>query len=119
GGESGTCVLHGDTPTTLLLRKRVHERVRTQTGLAVAHLEAGLRSHSLVHPFPEELIRLMVMRRADVLFAPDAHAVRNLADMRVHGAVIPVSANTIVESLHEALDGDFAPKSNGAVIITL
>ena len=114
GGESGTCVLHGDTPTTLLSAAMAH-----RAGLAVAHLEAGLRSHSLAHPFPEEIIRLLVMRRADVLFAPDAHAVHNLEAMRVRGRVVPVSANTIVESLRDALGGHFQPKSTGAVIITV
>jgi len=114
GGESGTCVLHGDTPTTLLSAAMAH-----RAGLDVAHLEAGLRSHSLAHPFPEELIRLLVMRRADLLFAPDGHAVRNLGAMRVRGRVIPVSANTIVESLRAALGGDLAPSSSGSVMITV
>jgi UDP-N-acetylglucosamine 2-epimerase len=114
GGESGTCVLHGDTPTTLLSAAMAH-----RAGLDVAHLEAGLRSHSLAHPFPEELIRLMVMRRADLLFAPDAHAARNLRELRVHGRVIPVSANTVVESLRAALGDDLTPSSNGAVVITV
>jgi len=114
GGCRGTCVLHGDTPTTLLSAAMAH-----RAGLEVAHLEAGLRSHSLAHPFPEELIRLMVMRRADVLFAPDAHAVRNLQQMRVRGRVIPVSANTIVESLRAALGGELAPSSTGAVVVTI
>ena len=114
GGESGTCVLHGDTPTTLLSAAMAH-----RAGLDVAHLEAGLRSHSLRHPFPEELIRLMVMRRAELLFAPDAHAVRNLTEMRVRGRVIPVSANTITESLRAALGGELAPSSSGAVVVTV
>jgi len=90
-----------------------------RAGLDVAHLEAGLRSHSLVHPFPEELIRLLVMRRAETLFAPDAHAVRNLREMRVRGRVVPVSANTIVESLRSALGDDLSPSSNGAVVVTV
>ena len=40
-----------------------------RAGLAVAHLEAGLRSRSLTQLFPEEVIRLLVMRLSDVLFA--------------------------------------------------
>jgi len=114
GGESGTCVLHGDTPTTLLSAAMAH-----RAGLDVAHLEAGLRSHSLMHPFPEELIRLIVMRRADLLFAPDRHAVDNLRALRVRGRVVPVSANTVVESLRSALGDDLTPSSNGAVVITV
>ena len=113
-GDRGMCVLHGDTPTTLLSAAMAH-----RAGLKVAHLEAGLRSHSYAHPFPEELIRVMVMRRADVLFAPDTHAVKNLNAMRVGGRVVPLSANTIVEALRHALHGDFQPKSNGAVMIKI
>ncbi|MXZ69628.1 MAG: UDP-N-acetyl glucosamine 2-epimerase, partial [Acidimicrobiia bacterium] len=66
GGRRGICVVHGDTPTTLigaLMAKRA--------GLALAHVEAGLRTHRWLHPFPEEIIRVAVDRLADLLFAPD------------------------------------------------
>jgi len=39
-------------------------------GIKVAHVEAGLRSFDLLDPFPEEMIRLIVMRYSDFLFAP-------------------------------------------------
>jgi UDP-N-acetylglucosamine 2-epimerase (non-hydrolysing) len=71
--------------------------------LRVAHLEAGLRSRSLLHPFPEELIRLAVMRWSDLLFAPDDVAVANLAGMKVRGRVVPLSANTTVDALRISL----------------
>ncbi len=87
-----------------------------RAGLEVAHLEAGLRSHHLLHPFPEELIRIVVMRAADVLFAPDAEAVRNLAAMRVKGEVVRVSANTVVESLAHDLRVAGEPGSGPAVV---
>lgn len=48
-----------------------------RAGLAVAHLEAGLRSGRWLHPFPEEMIRHLVARRADLLFAPDGDAESN------------------------------------------
>ncbi|HEV3227692.1 MAG TPA: UDP-N-acetylglucosamine 2-epimerase [Acidimicrobiales bacterium] len=114
GGENGTCVVHGDTPSTLL--STVMAR---RAGLRVAHLEAGLRSHSLVHPFPEELIRLLVMRRADVLFAPDEHAVRNLAALHVRGRVVRVAANTSVEALRAALSGELEPCGAGPAVVTV
>ncbi len=50
----GTCIIHGDTPSTLLgliMAKRV--------GKKIVHLEAGLRSFNLRRPFPEELIRII------------------------------------------------------------
>jgi UDP-N-acetylglucosamine 2-epimerase (non-hydrolysing) len=111
GGDGGICVVHGDTPSTLL-----SALLARRAGLRVAHLEAGLRSHSLWHPFPEELIRLAVMRISGLLFAPDATAVKNLREMKVRGRVIPVSANTVVEALDHALSAPVQPASGPAVV---
>jgi UDP-N-acetylglucosamine 2-epimerase (non-hydrolysing) len=80
GGHGGVCVVHGDTPSTLL-----SALMARRAGLRVAHLEAGLRSKHLLHPFPEEAIRRIVMRISALLFAPDAQAVANLRRMRVRG----------------------------------
>lgn len=113
GGEAGVCVVHGDTPSTLLSAMMAH-----RAGLDVAHLEAGLRSHRLFDPFPEELIRILVMRWADVLFAPDDEAVSNLAAMRTRGQVVPVEANTVVEALAYALR-DAGPGGGGPVVVTM
>jgi UDP-N-acetylglucosamine 2-epimerase len=97
GGSGGICIVHGDTPSTLL-----STMMARRAGLRVAHLEAGLRSHSLLHPFPEEAIRLLVMRWSALLFAPDETAVANLAAMGVRGRVVPVGANTSVEAVAAA-----------------
>ena len=97
GGVGGVCVVHGDTPSTLL-----STLMANRAGLKVAHLEAGLRSHRLLHPFPEELIRIVVMRRADLLFAPDEAAIRNLEAMGVKGRVVPLSGNTSLEAVRAA-----------------
>jgi len=109
----GVCVVHGDTPTTLLsvmLAKRA--------GLNVAHLESGLRSRSLRHPFPEELIRLAVMRTADVLFAPDDTAVANLAAMTIRGAVVPTCGNTSIEALAYSLGTETIDATGPAILTT-
>ena len=98
GGQGGVCVVHGDTPSTLL-----STLMAKRAGLAVAHLEAGLRSKHLFHPFPEELIRVVVMRLADLLFAPDQEAVDNLRRMKVTGEVVLLPGNTVVEALHHEL----------------
>ncbi|CAN5524451.1 UDP-N-acetylglucosamine 2-epimerase (non-hydrolyzing) [soil metagenome] len=100
GAAGGLCVVHGDTPSTLLATL-----LARRAGLQVAHLEAGLRSHSLLHPFPEELIRLVVMRLSSLLFAPDATAVANLAAMGVKGRVVALEANTSMEAVAHALPG--------------
>jgi UDP-N-acetylglucosamine 2-epimerase (non-hydrolysing) len=94
GGQGGVCVVHGDTPSTLL-----SSMLAWRAGLTVAHLEAGLRSQSLLHPFPEELIRIVVMRLADVCFAPTPDAVQNLERIRRRGRVVPLDGNTSIEAV--------------------
>lgn len=90
----GICLVHGDTPSTLLgliLAKTA--------GLKVVHIEAGLRSFNMFHPFPEELIRIYCMKRCDLLFAPSDIAYENLQKMKVKGEVVKVEGNTVVDSL--------------------
>ncbi|MGD2061493.1 MAG: UDP-N-acetylglucosamine 2-epimerase, partial [Acidimicrobiia bacterium] len=111
GGQGGICVVHGDTPSTLL-----STLMARRAGLRVAHMEAGLRSYHLLHPFPEEAIRLLVMRRSDLLFAPDETSVANLALMGVPGRVVPLSANTCVESLRRSLRGRPHNESGPAIL---
>jgi UDP-N-acetylglucosamine 2-epimerase (non-hydrolysing) len=113
GGAGGICVVHGDTPSTLL-----SALMARRAGLRTAHLEAGLRSRSLLHPFPEELIRLAVMRVSDLLFAPDDEAVENLRALRLRGEVVPVGANTVVEALRHSLP-DRPEAGSGPVVVTL
>jgi UDP-N-acetylglucosamine 2-epimerase (non-hydrolysing) len=114
GGEGGICVVHGDTPSTLLSTV-----MAKRAGLRVAHLEAGLRSHSLLHPFPEEAIRLVVMRLSDLLFAPDETAVANLAALRVRGRVVPVGANTSVDALRLSTAGVDTEPGTGPAVVTM
>lgn len=107
-GHPGVAVVHGDTPSTLMATLMAR-----RAGLPVAHLEAGLRSHHLLHPFPEELVRVIVMRLAHVLFAPDAAAVANLEHMRVRGEVVSLPANTGTEALVHDLQ---QPDADGRVV---
>jgi UDP-N-acetylglucosamine 2-epimerase (non-hydrolysing) len=111
GGESGVCVVHGDTPSTLLATL-----MAKHAGMAVAHLEAGLRSRNVFHPFPEELVRMIVMRRADVLFAPDDDAIANLDAMNVRGRIVRLDGNTSLEAVRHV-----APTlgSDGPVVVTM
>ena len=110
-GLGGVCVVHGDTPSTML-----STIMARRAGLAVAHLEAGLSSGRWLHPFPEELIRFMVARRADLLFAPDEQAVRNLETMRVKGRIVALPGNTVLETLRRA---EPFGEGTGPVIVTM
>ncbi|MEX2533050.1 MAG: UDP-N-acetylglucosamine 2-epimerase [Nitriliruptoraceae bacterium] len=113
-GRQGICLVHGDTVTTLMATL-----IARRAQLQVGHVEAGLRSHSLFHPFPEELIRVLVMHRADLLFAPNATAAQNLAVMNVRGRVVTLAANTMLESLQLALGGTISSRTDGPVVMTL
>jgi len=83
--ESGLCLIHGDTLSTLLGLK-----MAKAAGLKVAHVEAGLRSFNIFHPFPEELIRIYCMKRCDILFSPSDLAYNNLQKMKTKGEIINV-----------------------------
>ncbi len=112
GGCPGICVVHGDTPTTLigaLMAKR--------SGLAVAHVEAGLRTHRWLHPFPEEIVRVGVDRIADLLFAPDDTAAKELHKSRVKGQIIAGSSNTISDALCAALEPETVPTEDEPVAL--
>lgn len=96
--ESALCLIHGDTPSTLLalvMAKRAGKRV--------AHLESGLRSSCWYRPFPEEIIRRLCARYCDLHFAPTDWAEHNLREMGVKGEIVNIGQNTNVEALYHAL----------------
>ena len=100
GGRGGVCVIHGDTPTTLL-----SALMARRAGLVVAQVEAGLRTYSWLHPFPEEIVRVIVARLSHVLFAPSAIAVHNLRRSGVKGRIVEQTGNTVMESVRAAIPG--------------
>lgn len=69
-------------------------------GLAVAHVEAGLRTGDPSLPWPEEEYRTAIDAKADLLFAPTDLAALNLACDRVPGEV-HVTGNTGIDALLE------------------
>jgi UDP-N-acetylglucosamine 2-epimerase len=77
--------------------------------IPVAHIEAGLRSHNLQSPFPEELNRLVVGNIATWHFAPTEEARHNLIAEGKDAARIFVTGNTVIDTLvhfSSALDAD-------------
>lgn len=87
-------VVHGDTLSTL-----IGAWLATRAGLTVAHVEAGLRSPSLLNPFPEEITRRLVSRLATLHFVPDARAERNLQQAQVHGRIVNTRGNTLLDAV--------------------
>lgn len=84
-------VVHGDTITSLL--GSVCSRVRS---LQTLHIEAGLRSGKLLHPFPEELVRKLVSKFIQIHFAPDQMAINNLR--KNSGLIVNTFGNTFIDS---------------------
>lgn len=85
-------IVHGDTVSTLM-----GAYIGKKLGCIVCHVEAGLRSHNLFNPFPEEIDRLLTSRIARVHFAPGAEPVKNLN--KAKGKVFNTEYNTILDSL--------------------
>jgi UDP-N-acetylglucosamine 2-epimerase (non-hydrolysing) len=90
-------LVHGDTMTTVL---------GAATGralrVAVAHIEGGLRSYDLRHPFPEELNRKVASALSRIDYAPGAWAASNLRG----SDVVDTGSNTIRDSLELVPDGE-------------
>ncbi len=67
--------------------------------IAVAHVEAGLRSNDLYNPFPEEANRKLVSMVTDIHFAPTVGSRDNLLAEGVPSSKIVVTGNTVVDTL--------------------
>ncbi len=114
GPEPGVCVVHGDTPSTLL-----GALLARRAGLDVAQLEAGVRSFNLLNPFPEEIVRILTMRLARFLFAESQAAYDQIKTMKIRGEAVLLPSNTIVESLNHSLNRwEYVP-ATGPAIATL
>lgn len=85
-------IVHGDTVSTFM-----GAMIGKQLKMKVCHVEAGLRSHQLFSPFPEEIDRVLTSRIARVHFAPGKGAVNNLK--KAKGQVVDTVFNTILDSL--------------------
>jgi UDP-N-acetylglucosamine 2-epimerase (non-hydrolysing) len=87
------CVLvHGDTATATAASLQAHA-----DHIAVAHVEAGLRSGDLWNPWPEESNRKIIDALSSLHFAPTAIAKINLEKEGFTGSI--VTGNTIVDSI--------------------
>jgi UDP-N-acetylglucosamine 2-epimerase (non-hydrolysing) len=94
GGSGNMIVVHGDTLSTF-----VGARLAKRARLPVVHVEAGLRSENLFHPFPEEILRRLVSRWVDYHMAPDHKAVVNLQRSKRKGLVISTNGNTLLDAV--------------------
>lgn len=71
--------------------------------ITIAHLEAGLRTHNLNSPWPEESNRVLTSHLADLHFAPTPTSRENLLKEGIRAEQIHVTGNTIIDALFIAL----------------
>ena len=90
-------IVHGDTVSTFM-----GALIGRKLKMRVCHVEAGLRSHNLFNPFPEEIDRLLTSSIARLHFAPGDIAEKNLVNTK--GKVINTIQNTLIDSLEYSKD---------------
>lgn len=96
--KPGLVLVQGDTTTALAAALAAYYR-----GIAVAHVEAGLRSFDSSNPYPEEINRVLIDKIADLLFAPMPGARKNLLREGIPSKRIILTGNTVVDALEWAL----------------
>lgn len=90
-------IVQGDTATAMVAALAAYYRK-----VPVAHVEAGLRSHDIHHPWPEEVNRKIVASIADLHFAPTQTAADALLAENVPPSRVQVTGNTVIDALHLA-----------------
>lgn len=91
-------IVQGDTATAMTGSLAAYYRK-----LPVAHVEAGLRSGDIYHPWPEEVNRRVIAPIADLHFAPTETAAEALRREGIT-ANVHVTGNTVIDALHATLD---------------
>jgi UDP-N-acetylglucosamine 2-epimerase (non-hydrolysing) len=91
-------IVQGDTATTFMgaLAAFYHK-------IAVAHVEAGLRTRNKYYPFPEEINRRLTTVLTDAHFAPTRESRQNLIDEGIPQQNIWVTGNTVIDALQDVL----------------
>lgn len=92
-------LVHGDTTTSTAaaLAAFYHQ-------IPVGHVEAGLRTHNIYSPWPEEMNRQMTGRIATYHFAPTKLSRENLLQENVADEKIIVTGNTVIDALYMVVD---------------
>jgi len=77
--------------------------------IPVGHVEAGLRSGNMRHPFPEEGFRKLIAPLADLHFAPTQSAVSHLVDEGICETKIFMTGNTVIDAVNQIASMDVRP----------
>ena len=91
-------LVHGDTTTsTAAALAAFYQQI------PVGHVEAGLRTHNIYSPWPEEMNRQITGRIATYNFSPTPLSEQNLLDEKAVGKIY-VTGNTVIDALHMVVD---------------
>ncbi|HOA48448.1 MAG: hypothetical protein RL702_2870 [Pseudomonadota bacterium] len=88
-------IVQGDTATAMAGALAAYYRK-----IPVGHVEAGLRSGNIYHPWPEEVNRKIIGTIADLHFAPTGVSAAALTAEQVDPARVHVTGNTVIDALH-------------------
>ena len=92
-------LVHGDTSTTFVTALACYYK-----SIPVGHVEAGLRTHNIYSPYPEEFNRQAVSIISEYNFAPTETAKNNLISEGKPSEKIFVTGNTVIDALHMVVD---------------
>ena len=91
-------LVHGDTTTST-----AGALAAFYAQIPVGHVEAGLRTHNIYSPWPEEMNRQVTGRIATYNFSPTPLSEKNLQKEKAHGNIY-VTGNTVIDALHMVVD---------------
>ena len=91
--------VHGDTTTSMAAALAAFYQQ-----IPVGHVEAGLRTHDIYSPWPEEMNRQITGRIATYHFAPTLLSRLNLLNEGVNETFITVTGNTVIDALYMVVD---------------
>lgn len=90
--------VHGDTTTS-----SISALAAFYQQIPVAHIEAGLRTHNIYSPWPEEMNRQITGRIATYHFAPTKLSKQNLISEGINNSNISITGNTVIDALYWVL----------------
>ena len=91
-------LVHGDTTTST-----AGALAAFYAQIPVGHVEAGLRTHNLYSPWPEEMNRQVTGRISTYNFSPTPLSEKNLIEEKAMGKIY-VTGNTVIDALHYVVD---------------
>ncbi len=92
-------LVHGDTTTSTAAALAAFYKQ-----IPVGHIEAGLRTHNIYSPWPEEMNRQITGRIATYDFAPTSLSRDNLLKENINESKIVVTGNTVIDALYWVVD---------------